>query len=116
MDPDEYQRRSPERAHARRSDPETSHAAAASISEERLRDSQRVVLALFDARRRLHDEALLRAQPSADSVPKQSPSGYRTRRRELVDLGYLRDSGDRTVLPSGRQSIIWERTSKEARG
>lgn len=104
---DDEPERTPERAHARRSDPETSHAAAESISTDRLRRSQEAVLAVFD-------ELGGRASDSQVAVrysgPRQSPSGLRTRRRELVDLGYLRDSGERVMLPSGRRSIVWERT------
>lgn len=42
-----------------------------------------------------------------DSYPEVSESGLRTRRRELVDLGELKDSGMTAELPSGRKSILW---------
>lgn len=105
----------PERAHARRSDPETSHAAAASISQEKLRASQVAVLAIFQRVGAMHDERLLAAYADVTLLhgtigPMQSPSGIRTRRRELVDLGLLRNSGETVTLPSGRRSIVWERT------
>lgn len=111
--------RLPDRAHARRSDPETSHAAAASISPAELRSSQAAVLRIFSgsaAALKLTDDeiaAVYRIHVDRWDAPPQSPSGLRTRRRELVDLGYLRDSGDRHRLPSGRQSIAWERTNRQ---
>jgi hypothetical protein len=39
--------------------------------------------------------------------PRQSPSGIRSRRAELTDLGLIIDSGRRTVTPSGRPCIVW---------
>jgi len=99
-------------AHARRTDPDTSHAAAASITEDQLRDSQQAVLALF----RLFDESGGTDQKAARHYelrrkragwPSQSASGLRTRRKELVDAGFLGDSGQRETLESGRKSIVW---------
>ena len=95
-------------AHARRSDPVTSHLAAASLSPARLRRSQEWVLRVFDHYPQLHDEAL-QARYVDLGLPPQSVSGIRTRRCELVDRGYLRDSGQRVRLRSGRLSIVWER-------
>jgi hypothetical protein len=92
-------------AHARRTDPETSHAAARSISSDKLRQSQDEVLRLFDVGGNMTDvEVALLA--SVEGVV-QSPSGLRTRRRELVDLGLLKDTGKRERLLSGRQAIVW---------
>jgi hypothetical protein len=38
---------------------------------------------------------------------KQSDSGIRTRRAELVDDGIAFDTGATITLPSGRKSILW---------
>lgn len=91
-------------AHARRSDPDTSHAAAASISEQALTDGQRAVL-----------QTLRRIGPAIDPQihaayvgPWQSPSGIRTRRSELVVQGLVRDTERRVRLPSGRHAIVWD--------
>lgn len=105
-----------DRAHARRGDPETSVAAAASISPAKLRESQAAVLRLYDGGVRLYDDALLdlyQHEVDRRTAPPQSPSGLRTRRRELVDLGLLRDSNVRQMLPTGRSSILWERTPRQ---
>jgi hypothetical protein len=87
---------------ARSSDPATSHQAAASISSERLRESQAHVLDTLRLDGPLTDERLV------DLIaPMQSPSGVRTRRAELVALGLVVDSGRRERTQSGRSSIVW---------
>lgn len=98
-----------ERAHARRSDPATSHAAAASV--DRIRESQAAILRVFGIVGPMHDQRLVAAYQAARIQPVQSESGIRTRRRELVDKGRLRDTGETMILPSGRRSIIWELAS-----
>lgn len=102
-------------AHARRDDPDTSHAAAASIDVDTLRQSQRAVLAVLQRGRgdfatisKAYDDARGR---DPDYFPNLSDSGLRTRVSELRDRGYVRDSGERVTLPSGRQAIVWEATS-----
>lgn len=101
----------PEAAHARHTDPDTSHAAAASITTPALRASQAAVL---DALRGwptglcFNDLITWYADHRArGGWPLQSPSGIRTRVRELVTAGLVRDTGDRVALPSGRQAIVW---------
>lgn len=99
-------------AHARRTDPDTSHAAAASITEDQLRASQAAVLELFRAFDDVGatDQKVARhyeARRKRAGWPSQSASGLRTRRKELVDAGFLEDSGYRETLESGRKSIVW---------
>lgn len=111
-EPDDEQPVVPDVAHARRSDPVTSHEAAASIPSEKIRISQDAILTVFRRVGPMYDEELqshyLRLQGIA-GLPAQSESGIRTRRKELVDKGRLRDSG-RKVTPPGknRRSIVWE--------
>jgi hypothetical protein len=93
---------------ARRTDPATSHEAAASVD---LRDSHRAVADCFDAYVELTDEELLRVyrQRQVGHVyPAQSDSGLRTRRRELVDLGVLENSGRKARMETGRMAIVWQ--------
>lgn len=93
------------KAVARRTDPGTSWEAAHSLKAEKIRESQREVLRLFRDRGPMTDTRLIEI---ADQMNvKQSPSGLRTRRSELVTQGFLVDSERRDILPSGRRSIIW---------
>lgn len=95
-------------ARARRSDPETSHAAARSITSDAIRTSQMAVYALLRRLGPMNDQELVvRYYQQTGGVPYQSPSGIRTRRSELVAAGLVRDSGDRATLDSGRQAIVW---------
>ena len=93
---------------ARRTDPATSHAAAHSVAH--LRHNQRVILTLLQLDGPMTDEELLYLWN--DRIAERiSPSGLRTRRCELVDMGMVRDSGDRRPLESGRMAIVWEAAS-----
>jgi hypothetical protein len=51
-----------------------------------------------------------RVDDSRDWWPEQTHSGLRTRRNELVTLGYLRDSGRKGETQAGGPSIVWELT------
>lgn len=91
------------RAYARHGDPETSHQAAASVRD--LRATQWVVLSILRRFGPCSDEQI--ADHAATEGVMQSPSGMRTRRRELVDLGFVIDSGERTRTEAGRNTIVW---------
>lgn len=90
------------RALARKSDPATSHAAAATVD---LTTGQRVVLETFRAYGPMTDVALVDALRRDGRA--LSESGARTRRSELVDAGMVWDTGERARLPSGRHAIVW---------
>lgn len=103
-------------AHARRTDPATSHEAAASLSSDKLRRSQEAVLRVLRegepfTGKPMTDERLVEAYEQCVRLwqcqyPKQSPSGIRTRRKELVERGFVKAMGT-TVLASGRRAIVW---------
>lgn len=97
----------PPEARARVSDPETSHLAASAIND--LRQAQQEVLAIFHEFGEMTDETLL-ARAEVVGV-KQSPSGLRTRRRELVDAGLVVFTGRRAQTVSGNPSRIWDLSS-----
>lgn len=106
-----------DRAYARRSDPETSHAAAASVRD--LRASQAAVYALFGRPfcHQMSDDLLIVQYPfwQADAGwPQQSESGLRTRRQELAALGLLEVVGE-SRTPSGRRCRVWARTPVQER-
>lgn len=93
-------------AHARGSDPDTSHEAAESISP-RLRELQELVL----------DYAASQPDGFTDIDLNRHfdthGSTYRTRRSELVAKGYIRDSGERRAYGAngtGRRHVIWQIT------
>lgn len=93
----------------RATDPQTSWDAAMTTWSE-LRETQQAVLALFDCP--MTDEEMIARAQSAGV--KQSTSGLRTRRSELVDLGFLHDSGERGLTQNNRTSIKWARVSEQA--
>ena len=85
----------------RNADPDTSVEAAVQISP-RLRELQQVVLDWLRTQPEgATDDELLAAMKSTSST-------YRTRRSELVDLGKVKDSGRRKLLPTRRNAIVWE--------
>ena len=94
------------KAHARASDPHTSHDAARSLSPAKLRDSQKAVLGHFRKFGPMTDTDLVNLYVGSP----QSRSGLRTRRSELVDRGLVEDTGARKKLPTGRNAIVWRAT------
>lgn len=95
-------------AFARKSDPITSYEAAASVGSITATQS-----AIFTAlsNRPMTDEQLVDAYYSMVDygvAPLASPSGIRSRRAELVQLGYVIDSTKRAKLASGRKAIVWK--------
>jgi hypothetical protein len=96
------------KARARSSDPETSHAAAASVRD--LTAKQQAVLdCLSCAAAPVTDQELAllyEALRHDEQWPEQSPSGLRTRRAELVDRGVVASVG-RKRLDTGRLGRTW---------
>ena len=93
-----------EHAVARNTDPDTSWEAAQSVGD--VRRSQQEVFDLIRRAGGTTDEELLMLA-KVQGI-RQSPSGLRTRRAELVDKGLVRDSGRRTRGRTGRRMIVWE--------
>lgn len=96
-------------ARARGSDPITSHAAADSVT--RIRMSQAHILAIITEYGPISDSEIY-----ARLEMKMSPSGARTRRAELVERGFVVDSGSRERLESGRFSILWKASPSRPQG
>jgi hypothetical protein len=91
---------------ARWTDPETSHEAAASVV--RLTVVRQAIMDLLGK----HPDGLTDQEIAAlYSGPQASPSGLRTRRAELVDGGFVADSGRRSTTASGRRTIVWVLTA-----
>jgi hypothetical protein len=85
------------------SDPVTSLLAAASVD---LTKGQKIVMSAFRTRRSMTDDELI-AQVAKLGL-KLSPSGCRSRRKELVEMGLIRDSGVKEQTASNRSTIVWE--------
>lgn len=98
-DPERLDDGGPLFAQARKHDPATSHEAAARAS---VNVGRQTVLGIFLEHRELTDEQLVRLVGHS-----MSPSGARTRRAELVQMGQIVDSGRRTLTTSRRKTIIW---------
>ena len=95
------------KAHARRSDLDTSVAAAEEVTPH-IRELQALVLAFAKScgRRGFTDVAL-------NEHFETTSSTYRTRRSELVDKGLVEDSGERIALGGrGRKHALWRVTFK----
>lgn len=103
----------PDQAHARRGDPQTSWDAARSV-ESTLRRSQLAVWHVLEQYGPLTDHRLVATYDSITYLPRQSPSGIRTRRRELTDAGFVYDTGAKVVLESGRKAILWAAVPADA--
>lgn len=103
---------------ARTTDPATSHEAAATVTK--LGDKQTAVLCIHrDNPAGITDEQLIEQYREAidldPAVPDQTDSGIRTRRAELVKLGWLEDTGRKGLTASGRGTIIWGLTARARR-
>lgn len=87
---------------ARRTDPHTSHEAAASVTETTITATKQAILGVLEA-----------FGPATDGRIRElvggtvSDSGLRTRRRELCNEGRVIDTGMREQLASGRWAIVW---------
>ena len=97
-------------ARARTSDPHTSHAAAASVRN--MTQTHERLLSLIKTGGDTTDEELYRrwqqVREDLDAGwPPISTSGLRTRRKELVEMGLVVDSGRRGRTATGRACVIW---------
>lgn len=86
---------------ARSTDPDTSHAAADSVSDETIRTSYMRILGVLNNEDRTDEEIaqILQGWPTL--------SGLRTRRCEMVRLGLVTWSGEKRTLKSGRKARVW---------
>jgi len=91
-------------ARARRTDPDTSHEAAASVWN--IRTSQVAVLGMLRKYGPATDEQLISDMKRCPLY--MSPSGIRTRRAELVAKGLVEYAGYKQVISTGRQARVWK--------
>lgn len=103
---------------ARTSDPDTSHQAADSVNVFRAHKLQIAQLRWWQhCADNAVDLKYPRTDEGAQKFGKQQhrefevrDSGFRTRRKSLVDAGLMQDSGDEAKLTSGRMAVVWEIT------
>lgn len=91
-------------ARARKTDPQTSHAAAASVKDISL-TKHYILKCLVRART---DVELIEAYGKLKNAPRASESGIRSRRAELVREGYVVPTGLEVQLESGRYAKVWQ--------
>lgn len=89
---------------ARATDPDTSHEAAMSVSN--YISVQHAILDIVARWGPLTDEAI--AQHMASVPMRTTPSGLRTRRKELVEQGMLRANPRKVRISTGRLATRWE--------
>jgi len=88
---------------ARTNDPTTSHQAAASLRAVHITKTRMAILDLLRGHPDgLTDQDIARALPAL-----ASPSGLRTRRHELGEMGLVIDSRRRRRSLSNRMMIVW---------
>lgn len=97
---------------ARMSDPITSWLAAESVTNVQV--LQKEIARLLAVGWPLSDEDIFdileQRRIDDDSLPQISPSGVRTRRAELVDMGYVQAHDMRGMTRAGRQCALWVAT------
>lgn len=102
------------RPRARKSDPVTSHVAAASVVDVTKKQAA-VLHTLKDLGGEATDDSIkswYKALQFHDDLPDQSDSGLRTRRRELVDEGLIVNTGQLLPTKTGRPAIVWRLVDK----
>ncbi len=97
--------RTPAKAKVRRNDPGTSFQAAIGQSPKATSRLYGAIYAILTAQPMTDDRLLFYMGRS--SVP-HTPSGVRSRRNELVEAGWVRDSGKKAPSDAGQPSIVWE--------
>lgn len=89
----------------RRTDPSTSWIAARMLAADTTRKTYDRIAVIL-SREALTDEELVYRISLADAFV--SPSGVRSRRAELAEAGWVRDTGERRNTKAGRPAIVWE--------
>lgn len=59
------------------------------------------------AKNGLTHEEIAELWDADEHAPDSSPSGLRTRVSELVNIGFVRDSGRKRLMKTGNQAIVW---------
>lgn len=96
----------------KKKDPETSFWAASSVSTDTAAQLYRIIRQLLLTNNKikgLTDEELIDVLARPGVFEEHfTPSGVRSRRAELVEAGWVMDSGVKRELKSGRMGIVWK--------
>ena len=96
------------RAHARATDPWTSHSAADLIAD--VTPLQYRLLQCFDVEMAMTDEELVQAYARTWGITwPATDSSIRSRRSELVGMGQLLPTNETRKTKAGHKSIVWIR-------
>ena len=96
------------RAHARATDPWTSHSAADSIAD--VTPLQYRLLQCFDVEMAMTDEELVKVYARTYGITwPATDSSIRSRRSELVGMGQLLPTHETRKTRAGNRSIVWTR-------
>lgn len=95
-------------------DPDTSRAAAESITLERVSSTQRAVFSVLTLKGHLTDEGLVEAVHAAFPLRRDSASSIRSRRAELVRKGLVEAVPGRLgVTATGRCCHLWRTVERD---
>lgn len=96
----------------RNTDPITSHLAAQRMVKKKVSIREKVH-ELFRIEKSMTDYRLERLY--CDVYEQRPYSSIHKRRKDLVDLGFVRDSGRTEVIPTGSTVIVWELVTNQER-
>lgn len=96
----------------RRHDPGTSWEAATKQTPEKSQRLYKAIHRILSATGAKTDDELIGFMEAQHF--SHTPSGVRSRRRELTDAGWVRDSGTKRLSNAGGPSIVWEAVREDA--
>jgi hypothetical protein len=92
---------------ARRTDPKTSHDAAASTTETKFNETQLNILAIYETYGNLTDEALVNLYWQSYNYDPITAQGIRTAKANLAKTNKVAATGELAITKFKRQAKIW---------
>lgn len=92
---------------ARRTDPKTSHDAAASVTETQFNETQKNILRIYETYGQLTDEALVQLYWQSFSQDPITAQGIRTAKANLAKRNKIAPTGELAITKFKRQARIW---------
>lgn len=91
----------------KRNDPDTSFEAAVSVTPEGAEKLYRNIMEILSCAGPCTDETLLKLLLGSWECRLTTASGARSRRAELVEAGWVKNTGNKGVTRAGNAAIIW---------